>query len=480
MASLTIGHGIGFALTLASMAAVGLWSGRKVKTSSDFSVGGRRAGPTVVAGTIMGTLVGGASTVGTAQLAFQVGLSAWWFTLGAGLGCLALALFFAVPVRRGGAETVSQIVASEYGPLSKIVSGLSLSLGIFLNIVAQILAGVALLGSLFGLGPGAAAAATAVCMGSFVLSGGLWGAGASGTAKTFILYISVAAGGAIGYSLSGGLQGLRGAFPVHPWFSLFGRGFATDASAGFSLIVGVLSTQTYLQALLSARDDKAAVRGSLAGAFLIPPIGLAGVVIGLFMRLNHPGISPSSAFPSFVLGYLPPWLGGIVLASLFIAVLGTGSGLALGIGVILSKDFYAPRLRTQRLGAKAGEAEPGALAAAGDRKVLRFSRIAIAAVLAAAALFSTGNMKSLILQWSFLSMGLRGAAILAPLIGALFLKGRIDKAWALASMALGPAAMILWKGIFPRGLDPLVPGVALSFGLMALGFFLRRGSRPKT
>ncbi|TXT42195.1 MAG: solute:Na+ symporter SSS family [Spirochaetes bacterium] len=204
MAPLTLGHGIGFALTLAFMAGVGLVSGRNVKSSSDFSVGGRRAGPAIVAGTIMGTLVGGASTVGTAQLAFQVGLSAWWFTLGAGLGCLALAMFFAVPVRHRGAETVSQIVSSEYGPLSKTLSGISLSLGIFLNVVAQILAGVALLKSLFGIGPAAAAVATAICMGSFVLSGGIWGAGVSGTAKTIILYVSVAMGGAIGYRLSGG------------------------------------------------------------------------------------------------------------------------------------------------------------------------------------------------------------------------------------------------------------------------------------
>jgi SSS family solute:Na+ symporter len=448
------------------MAGVGLFSGRKVKSSSDFSVGGRRAGPTIVAGTIMGTLVGGASTVGTAQLAFQVGLSAWWFTLGAGLGCLALALFFAVPVRRSGAETVSQIVASEYGPLSKTVSGISLSLGIFLNVVAQILAGVALLKSLFGMGPGAAAAATALCMGSFVISGGLWGAGASGTAKTFILYISVALGGAIGYSLSGGVSGLRASFPAFPWFSLFGRGFATDASAGFSLLVGVLSTQTYLQALLSAKDDRSAVRGSLIGAFLIPPIGLAGVVIGLFMRMNHPGIDPASAFPAFVLAYVPAWLGGVVLASLFIAVLGTGSGLALGIGVILSKDFYA--LRRGRRGEKPK-----------DKDVLRFSRISIAVVLAFAALFSTGNIKSLILQWSFLSMGLRGAAILAPLIGALFLKNKIGKAWALASMASGPAAMIVWKILLPRGLDPLVPGVGVSFGLMALGYLIKAGFKPR-
>jgi SSS family solute:Na+ symporter len=435
------------------MAFIGLRSGKKVRSSGDFTIGGRKAGAVIVSGTIMGTLVGGASTIGTAQLAFNVGFSAWWFTLGAGLGCLVLGLFFAKPARKSAAETVSQIVALEYGPLAKTLSGASVSLGIFLNIVAQVLAGVALLASLFGISPAIAAGITILCMGSFVVSGGVWGAGSSGTAKTFLLYMAIIVGGTVAYTLSGGLGGLRSLLPPFPWFSLFGRGFATDASAGFSLLVGVVSTQTYIQAVLSAKSDASAVRGSLLGAILIPPIGIAGIIIGLFMKTRHPEIEAASAFPAFIIEYLPTWLGGVVLAALFIAVLGTGAGLALGIGVIVSRDFYA-----QKKGKKASDSE-----------TLLFSRLSIMAVLFFAALFTTGNLSSLILQWSYLSMGLRGAAILAPLMGALFFKGKIGNTWALASIVGGPSSMILWKSLFPTGLDPLLPGMAISFLCMAIG-----------
>jgi SSS family solute:Na+ symporter len=47
-----------------------------VKNAADFSGKSRTAGTALVAGTIMGTLVGGASTIGTAQLAFTSGLDA--------------------------------------------------------------------------------------------------------------------------------------------------------------------------------------------------------------------------------------------------------------------------------------------------------------------------------------------------------------------------------------------------------------------
>ena len=41
----------------------------------------------------MGTLVGGSSTIGTAQLAFDYGISAWWFTLGGGVGAYFAELY---------------------------------------------------------------------------------------------------------------------------------------------------------------------------------------------------------------------------------------------------------------------------------------------------------------------------------------------------------------------------------------------------
>ena len=66
-------------------------------------------------GAILGTLVGGSSTVGTAQLAYNFGMSAWWFTLGGGIACLLLAIFFVKPIRHSKSTTLVGIIADEYG-----------------------------------------------------------------------------------------------------------------------------------------------------------------------------------------------------------------------------------------------------------------------------------------------------------------------------------------------------------------------------
>lgn len=90
---LTMTHIIFIVLTTALVLGVGVYAGTRVKSAADFSTGGGKAGTSLIAGTIMGTLVGGNATIGTAELAFNFGASAWWFTLGAGIGCLILGLF---------------------------------------------------------------------------------------------------------------------------------------------------------------------------------------------------------------------------------------------------------------------------------------------------------------------------------------------------------------------------------------------------
>ena len=66
---------IGIVITIITLVVVSVLSGKMAKSK-------KGANSFVVAGAIMGTLVGGSSTIGTAQLAYQYGMSAWWFTLG--------------------------------------------------------------------------------------------------------------------------------------------------------------------------------------------------------------------------------------------------------------------------------------------------------------------------------------------------------------------------------------------------------------
>ena len=97
--TLTNTHLLVAAVSLALALYLGARAGKKVKTADDYSLGGRSAGVKIVAGSLLGTIVGGAATVGTAQMAFSIGLSAWWFTLGCGLALVFMGLFYASNLR---------------------------------------------------------------------------------------------------------------------------------------------------------------------------------------------------------------------------------------------------------------------------------------------------------------------------------------------------------------------------------------------
>ncbi len=450
MSLLSEGHIGGILATLALVSAVGLYAGSKVKTAADFSTGGRSVSSSVVAGAIMGTLVGGASTIGTAQLAFQYGFAAWWFTLGAGIACAILGIGMVRPMWESKVETLPQYLVKTYGTAMGPISSIFTSLGMFFSMIAQVLSFCALVTTLYPMDPTLAAGFGILLVLAYVLFGGVWGTGLTGIVKLLLLYVAMLSCGIAAYSMSGGWSGLSGSFPSYPWFSLFGRGVSRDLAAGFSLVVGVLSTQIYFQALLSARSTREARKSAFISALLIPPIGIGGILVGLFMRANFPQTVSSEVLPLFVLKFLPPILAGVVLATLLISVVGTWAGVTLGISTMLTKDLYQRFLRPQ----------------AGSGEALLVQRAVIVGLCLVALVFVSGNAGSLILSWSFMAMGLRGCTVLFPLLGAMFFPGRVTPQAGIVAALLGPLVNVVWKLVFPTGLDPLYPGLLVS--LLAL------------
>jgi SSS family solute:Na+ symporter len=450
MAAVTSSHIIGMVVTLLIIVGSGIYAGTRVKDEKDFSGAARKAGSAVVAGTIMGTLVGGASTIGTAQLAFQYGLDGWWFTLGAGIGCLFLGIFMVKPIYSSNKSTIPQYLIGTYGPAIGPITSVFTSLGIFINITAQGLSAVALLSSIAHVSATVALLISTVLVLAYVLAGGLEGTGIVGTIKLALLYIAMISAGGIALCEFGGMKGVFEAFPEHfPWFSLFGRGFSLDFAAGFSLVVGVLSTQTYIQAVASARNLKHARLGALISAFLIPPVGIGGILVGLYMKAHiasFPGLKSADVLPTFILHYMPPLLGGVVLATLVVAVIGTWAGLNLGISTMLTRDIYRQYINKN----------------ADGKKALLVQRVIIVCLCALAIVMVSSNIGGLILGFSFLSMGLRGCTALFPLLGAMFFKRFITPSAGIAAAVLGPLTDFIWKIFFPKGMDPLYPGLIVS------------------
>ena len=481
----SVTHLIGVVLTVVLLLAISWWSGRKVKDAHSFTTGGT-SGSWMVCGALLGTLAGGQSTIGTAQLAFCYGLSAWWFTIGAGLGSLVLGLFYAGPLRRSGCSTLLEIISSEYGHKAETVGSILFLIGIFISIMSQVLSSSAMIGSLFGIPTMWASITGAVLIMLMVLYGGIRSAGASGIVKLILLYLCSLAAGIIVWRIAGGLTGLRDAVDSvyqshalaqfngltdaesihHRYGSPFARGIFKDLGGCLSLILGVVCTQSYAQCIWSAASTPKARRGALLCSLFMPIIGAACTLVGIYMRGHYVtadefkalqaagqtlpaglGIIENSAqaFPAFILRHLPAWLGGLMLGTMLINILGCGSGLSLGAATILVRDVYGNFKR--RMGMSRSPLSQ-----------LAQTRLSIIGILMAAVIATLIFQSSFINDLGFLSLGLRAVAILLPLSFALWNPGKFNPCRVLLSMPVGVAAMLLAN-------FTALPGDAVYYGL---------------
>ena len=458
---LSVSHIVGVIAAFVLITAAGLYAGSKVKSSEDFSTGGRKAKWPLVTGTLLGTFIGGASTIGTAQLAFKFGFSAWWYTLGGGIGFLILGLGMSKKFNNSSSETIPQFLVNTYGGRIGPLTSMFTSVGIFFNLVAQVLSFVALMGAMFHISPVISSAIGVVFVLIYVLSGGILGTGYAGIAKLFLAYFAMISCGIAAYFFMGGFSGFTNAFPAYPWFSMFGRGVEKDMAAVFSVIVGILSTQTYMQAVVSAKNLHESRKGTLAAAALAAPIGFCGILVGMFMKANFPNTPSGEVFPAFIMQFLPPIVAGVVLGTLLIAVIGTWAGLTLGISTMFTRDIYQRLINVNASG----------------KQTLMVQRVVIFSLVVITAIIANCNAGSLILGWTYLSQGLRGCAALFPLMGAMLMPKFVTPRAGVVATVLGPLADIGCFFLFPKGMDPLYPGLFVSaVALIVLSLFSNKKS----
>ena len=441
--------------------AAGLFIGNNAKEPGDFALGGRKTSAAGVSGVLLGALIGGASTVGTAQMAYSTGLSAIWFTAGGGIGCLLLGMRFARPIRESEITTISDYLEQHYERTGKRLSLLSVfssSTGTIISVCAQMMSCIALLRASFQIPSSLAAIIAALLVLGFIAAGGLKSFSKLGAAKIVLLYLVLGVCVISAVRNGGTFTAVTSKLPFSPWFNPFGRGIATDLSAIASMIVGIFTTQIYIQAIAAAKDVSAARTGAFISALLMPAMGFLGVWVGLSVRAGGGVMQPNQVLPAFIMGNFPPFISGVMWAGIMITIIGCAAGLLLGVSTNVTKNLLPGRFIKSERGLKASQ------------------RTIIAAILALSILAALKGDSGMILEMSYLGLGLRGAGTFLPFIVAIIKPRLLSPEWALASCAGGIAGMAAW---WITGLPgaPLFAGLAISAACVAIGIKKRPPAR---
>lgn len=305
----------------------------------------------VVAPLLTGLAVGGASTIGVAEIAYNAGISAGWYNAAWAVGAILVGLIAARQYRLLEVATLPELFERHYNVSGRVIGVIG---QLILQIVItslQYIAGGAILSSLlpevFSFKQGMFV--TAVVFVGITLIGGFWAAGLTNIINVTFIYVGVLLGASMVVGKVGGFGELVAKLPSqHPGFDLGALGLPLIIGWFMVMCTMTFSVQSVVQISFAAKDSLSAKKGFILGGLIILPVGFISAFIGLAATILHPGIIPTEALPRTVLS-LSPVVAGLVLAGLWAADVSTASALLVGSATLvvgdLVKRFLAPDLK---------------------------------------------------------------------------------------------------------------------------------------
>jgi SSS family solute:Na+ symporter len=332
------------------------WATRRLSTGGmiGYLLAGRALPFWIVAPLLTGLAVGGASTVGVAESAYTVGISAGWYNAAWAVGAILVGLVAARRYRRMEVTTIPEFFEQRYDVSGRVVGVIGqLVLQVVITSLQYIAGGAilsALLPDVFTLQTGMLV--TAVVFVGITLIGGFWAAGITNIVNVTLIYLGIVLGAVLAVREVGGMGELIARLPAgHPGFDPGAIGMGVIIAWFLVMCTTTFSVQSIVQISFAAKTSQAAKRGFIMAGLIILPVGFFSAVIGLAGSVLHPSIIAAEALPRTVLD-LSPYVAGLVLAGLWAADVSTASALLIGSATLVVGDiikrFIAPDLSVQR------------------------------------------------------------------------------------------------------------------------------------
>lgn len=441
----------------AAQIALGLWIGRRVRTTTDFFVAGRRLGPGLIFSTMLAANIGAGSTVGATALGYRDGLAAVWWVGSAALGSIALALWIGPALRRVAAErdlrTVGDFLEYRFGVEVRTAIAALLWVGAVFILAAQLIAIATILGAIVNIPAALGCAIGGLLITIYFTAGGLMTSAWVNMVQLAVKLVGFAVALPLALAAVGGWPALRAMQPTPDYWNLWhggGSGLVYLAMLGPAFVV----SPGLLQKIYGARDDRAVRIGVGLNALGLTLYAMVPVVMGMIARLQFPDLAaPKDALPTLLLHGVPTIVGAIGLAAVFSAELSAADAVLFMLTTSLSQDFYKRFVKPT----------------ATDAEVLRITRLT--AIVAGAlgvvvAILAKDVVDALSIFYTLMAVGL-----FVPILAGLFTRNPRPTA-ALAAIVCGVVVVVAVRfGIGAdgfRGWTPAMLGLVTAFAAYVL------------
>jgi SSS family transporter len=365
---------------LVATVGIGLYSGRRAKTLSDFWVAGRSVGVFTNASAISSNYLSAASFLGVAAFIWATGFDGVWYATGFAAGYVLLLLFIASPLRRFGQYTIPDFCHGRFGSIRLRRVGILWTVVISsLYIVAQMVGVGTLMESLTGIPWAWGVILLGGVIILYVAFGGMTGVTITQMLQFWIMLVAMllplivllsqysygellmhAFGDSSGVTVSGGQAfspaeqaaiGTGGQWirPFNQW----------DLVGSLSLLVALVCGTAGLPHILArfyTNPDVRKARWStvwvlvFVGIFYITtPIWgtYARMILGPEAVLVEGGVANPNSMMLVTSGAAGEWAMALVAAGTIAALLSTVAGLLIALSSAFAHDFYGSILRPQ-------------------------------------------------------------------------------------------------------------------------------------
>lgn len=436
---------------------IGYWASRRIKSSADFVVAGRRL-PLFIAGSALFATWFGSETIMGASSEFVehgvIGIIEDPF--GAALCLILVGLFFARPLYRLNILTFNDYFRIRFSRKVEWVSAIFMVPSYFgwiaaqlvaMAIILQVLAGIPIVGGIW--------ICTLIVV-IYTYIGGMWAVSVTDFIQTLViiaglLFLAIQLFGDIGSFdrlTDGRPAGFFDFWPERDWNSML-----TYIAAWITIGLGSIPQQDVFQRTMSAKSEKTAVRAAYMGGLMYLTIGCLPLFIGLCATVLYPelaaGEDPQMILPQVVLQHSNLGMQAIFFGAILSAILSTTSGAILAPASVIGENLLKPRFPQWT-----------------DKQFLQALRFSVVGVAVASAIMAMmkANIYELVSQSSALSL----VSLFVPLVAGLYWK-RGTAQGALVSMLAGMGTWILFEWLVETEIPSLIFGLLASILGMIMG-----------
>lgn len=330
---------------------VGILMMRRSRAGDDWAVAGGKMGVLMIAVGIAGTRVGGAATYGVAGDVITGGVWSMWYAVNTVLALALVGIFYAVPYRRLGIQTVGEVFLHRFNSRRcQWLTSLCVQMEyLIVNIIEPYVIG-RILSAITGMPFGVAVILAGILIVTYTATGGLWGSAATNLIHCIAILGGLSAVAMAGLYHLGGWDQIvtsvsatlaAGGGDASAWWSIAGAGWLPVLGMFFAATMHTPAASVYVNFAAAGRDEYTVKKAFVLGGLIAMPMPFLAGIIGIETLAKYGASAQLASYQTLTRLAIDinPWVGGIALAAVLAAVVSSGGPILLSSATMFVRDW---------------------------------------------------------------------------------------------------------------------------------------------